>query len=162
MGRLIPGVSVVSLAFARVASTVNRMILRRPAAADPGRVLGPALALALPFGTWAAHAQSPPVEMSAPAPAGAPAADALKQRDQELDAIRAQQRESSDSQAKLRLQIEALSRDRRALNEQLIDAAARVRTVEAKIEATEARLRALDDRESIFQKSLDERRAVII
>jgi len=100
--------------------------------------------------------------MSAPAPASAPAADTLKQRDQELDAIRAQQRESSDSQAKLRLQIEALGRDRRALNEQLIDSAARVRTVEAKIEATETRLHALDERESIFQKSLDERRAVII
>jgi len=139
------------------------MILRRSRAAAAGLVVGPALAL--PFGAhWVAHAQTfaLPPEMSAPAPAGAPAADTLKQRDQELDAIRAQQRESSDSQAKLRLQIEALGRDRRALNEQLIDSAARVRTVEAKIEATETRLHALDEREAIFQKSLDERRAVII
>src|SRR5690348_1669638 len=124
------------------------MILRRSRAAAAGLVVGPALAL--PFGVHlAAHAQTfaLPPEMSAPAPAGdpAPTADTLKQRDQELDAIRAQQRESSDSQAKLRLQIEALGRDRRALNEQLIDSAARVRTVEAKIEATEARLRALDE-----------------
>jgi len=137
------------------------MILSRSRAAAAGLIVGPALAL--PFGAHsAAHAQMPPAEVSAPAPAGAPAADTLKQRDQELDAIRAQQRESSDSQAKLRLQIEALGQDRRALNEQLIDSAARVRTVEAKIEATEARLRVLDERESIFQKSLDERRAVII
>ena len=138
------------------------MILRRSRAADAGLVLGPALALALPLGTLgAAHAQTPPPEVSAPAPAAAPAADTLRERDQELDAIRAQQRESADSQAKLRLQIEALGQDRRALNEQLIDSAARVRTVEAKIDATEARLRALDERESVFQKSLDERRAVI-
>jgi len=137
------------------------MILSRSRAAAAGLIVGPALALS--FGAHsAAHAQMPPAEVSAPAPAGAPAADTLKQRDQELDAIRAQQRESSDSQAKLRLQIEALGRDRRALNEQLIDSAARVRTVEAKIEATEAKLRVLDERESIFQKSLDERRAVII
>src|ERR1051326_4211827 len=100
---------------------VINMILRRSRAAAAGLVVGPALAL--PFGAhWAAHAQTfaLPPEMSAPAPAGAPAADTLKQRDQELDAIRAQQRESSDSQARLRLQIKALGRDRRALNEQLI------------------------------------------
>jgi murein hydrolase activator len=152
------------------------MILRRSRAADAGLVLGPALALTLPLGMpGAAQAQTPPAQMpfqmpaevSAPAPAAAapaavPDADTLRQRDQELDAIRAQQRESTDSQSKLRLQIEALGRDRRALNEQLIDSAARVRAVEAKIEATEARLRALDERESVFQKSLDERRAVII
>ncbi len=139
------------------------MILCRSRAADPGLVLGSALALALPLGApWGAHAQAPPAEVPAPAPAAAPAADALKQHDQELDAIRAQQRESADSQAKLRLQIEALGQDRRTLNEQLIDSAARVRTVEAQIEATEVKLRSLDERESTFQKSLDERRAVII
>jgi murein hydrolase activator len=139
------------------------MILCRSRAADPGLFLGSALALALPFGApWAAHAQTPPAEVPAPAPAAAPAADALQQHDQELDAIRTQQRESADSQAKLRVQIEALGQDRRALNAQLIESAARVRTVEAKIEATEAKLRSLDERQSTFQKSLDERRGVII
>jgi murein hydrolase activator len=139
------------------------MILCRSRTADPGLFLGSALALALPFGApWGAHAQTPPAEVPAPASAVAPAGDALKQHDQELDAIRSQQRESADSQAKLRLQIEALGQDRRALNAQLIESAARVRTVEAKIEATEAKLRSLDERESTFQKSLDERRGVII
>ncbi len=140
------------------------MILRRSRATDPSLVVGSALVLALPFGVPAgAHAQAPPAEVPAPAPAAAaPAADALKQHDQELDAIRAQQRQSADSQAKLRLQIEALGQDRRALNQQLIESAAQVRTVEAKIEATEAKLHTLDERESVLQKSLDERRAVII
>jgi murein hydrolase activator len=139
------------------------MILRRSRATDPSLVLGSALVLALPFGVASgAHAQASPAEVPAPAPAAAPAADALKQHDQELDAIRAQQRQSADSQAKLRLQIDALGQDRRALNQQLIESAAQVRTVEAKIEATEAKLHSLDERESVFQKSLDERRAVII
>jgi murein hydrolase activator len=137
------------------------MILRRSRTADPGFVLGSALALALPVGaSWHAHAQTPPADIAAPADASSP--DALKQHDHELDAIRAQQRESADSQAKLRLQIEALGQDRRALNQQLIESAGRVRTVEAKIEATEAKLHTLDERQSVFQKSLDDRRGVII
>ena len=41
-----------------------------------------------------------------------------------------------ESQAKLRREIEAIGDDRRALNQQLIDCAARVRDVEANIEAT--------------------------
>jgi murein hydrolase activator len=138
------------------------MILRRSRAADPGLVIGSALTLALPLGApWGAHAQAPLAEVPAPGPAAEPA-EALKQHDQELDSIRAQQRESADSQAKLRLQIEALGQDRRALNQQLIESAAQVRTVEAKIEATEAKLHSLDERETVFQKSLDERRGVII
>jgi murein hydrolase activator len=137
------------------------MILRRSRTADPGLVLGSALALALPVGaSWHAHAQTPPADIAAPADVSSP--DALKQHDHELDSIRAQQRESADSQAKLRLQIEALGQDRRALNQQLIESAGRVRTVEAKIEATEAKLHALDERQSVFQKSLDDRRGVII
>jgi murein hydrolase activator len=117
--------------------------------------------LALPVGaSCPAHAQTPPADIAAPADASSP--DALQQHDHELDAIRAQQRESADSQAKLRLQIEALGQDRRALNQQLIESAGRVRTVEAKIEATEAKLHALDERQSVFQKSLDDRRGVII
>ena len=89
-------------------------------------------------------------------------ADALKQRNQELDAARAQERESAESQAKLRREIDALGDDRRALNRQLIDTAARVRDVEASIEATQARLKPLEDQEGLFRKSLDERRATIV
>jgi septal ring factor EnvC (AmiA/AmiB activator) len=142
------------------------MILRRPRSTDPRLVLGSALALALPLGAgWAAFAQTPvdqPPPSAAPAENAAPPADALKQHDQELDAIRAKQRESADSQAKLRSEITAIGEDRRALNKQLIDAAARVRNVEAKIDATQARLKALDERKQIFEKSLEERRGVIV
>ena len=156
------------------------MILRRSSRTDPRLVLGTALAFALPLGANpAALAQTPPakapvqapvapgpVPYLAPQPAlpGSPPtdADALKQRDQELEAARARERESAENQAKLKREIEALGDDRRALNQQLIDTAAHVRGVEASIEATEGRLKPLDEQERLFQKSLDERRAVII
>jgi murein hydrolase activator len=151
------------------------MILRRSRPTDPRFALGPALALLLPFGAnvaalaqtgAATDTQNPgaqvPPGATMPAAGAAQSPDALKQHDQELDAVRAQQRESADSQAKLRLQIEALAEDRRALNQQLIESAARVRDVEAKIDAAQARLQFLDQREQIFQKSLDERRAAIV
>jgi murein hydrolase activator len=142
------------------------MILRRPRSTDPRFMLGSALALALPLGaTWVAlaHAQSNQIAPSAtPAPNAAPAGETLKQHDQELDAIRAQQRESADSQAKLRSQITSLGEDRRALNKQLIDSATRVRGVEGKIEATQLRLHALDERKKLFEQSLEERRDVIV
>jgi septal ring factor EnvC (AmiA/AmiB activator) len=99
-----------------------------------------------------------------PAPSEQPLSDtdALRQHDQELDAARARQRDAAENQAKLRRQIQALGEDRRKLNQQLIDTAARIRDVEASIDATQARLRPLDDQEQLFQKSLDERRAVIV
>lgn len=137
------------------------MILRRPRSPDPRLVFGSALALALPLGApLVAFAQAPSAQVQTqPAP---PADGTLEQHDQELDAVRAQQRQSADSQAKLKLQIQTLSADRRALNQQLIESAARVRDVEAKIDTLQARLKTLDQREQVFQKSLDERRGAII
>jgi murein hydrolase activator len=150
------------------------MILRRPRRADPCLVLGSALAFALPFGatgTAFAQTQSPPapatqVPSAVPSPTAPPpalsAADALKQHDQELDAARAQQKVSLEEQGKLKQEIEAISADRAALNQQLIDTATHVRDVEASIDATQARLKPLDVREQEFRTSLDERRAVIV
>jgi murein hydrolase activator len=157
------------------------MILQWSRPAHPRLMLGSALVLVLPFAAGlGALAQTPsaqtpvaqtpdaqPPSGPAPTPAKSTAAtippqDALKQHDQELDAVRAQQRESADNQAKLKLQIEALGEDRRALNQQLIDSAARVRGVEAKIDAAQTRLQSLDNREQVFQKSLDQRRTAIV
>ena len=161
------------------------MILRRSNRTDPRLVLGSALVFMLPLGAnlaalgqtpsnqipagagWPPATQVPSPSLvpapSPPAPAAAkPDAAALKQHDQELDAARAKERESAENQAKLRREIDALGDDRRALNRQLIDTAARVRDVEASIEATQARLRPLDEQEGFFRKSLDERRVVIV
>ena len=103
---------------------------------------------------------APAASPDAAAPAGADA-DALKLHDRELDAVRAQERASAESQAKLRREIDTLGDDRRALNQQLIDTATRVRNVEASITAEQTRLKPLDDRETSLRKSLDERRTVI-
>jgi len=89
-------------------------------------------------------------------------ADAIKQRDQELDATRQKERESAESQAKLRREMESLAADRSALNKQLIDTATRVRDLEASIEATQARLKPLDEQEAVLRKSLDERRVAVV
>src|SRR6202035_1963829 len=158
------------------------MILRRASRTDPRFVLGSALAFVLPLGAnLAAFAQdsstpaaqvplpqvpSPQVPSPSVVPApGTPAKpdlNVLKQHDQELDAARAQQRAALEAQTRLKLEIEAIGADRRTLNQQLIDTAARVRDVETNIEATQARLKPLDEREHIFQTSLDERRTVIV
>ena len=150
------------------------MILRRSSRADPCLVLGSALAFALPLGAIGAafaQTQSSPApvtqvpsaapSLTAPAPALS-AADVLKQHDQELDAARTQQKVSLEEQGKHKQEIEAISADRAALNQQLIDTAAHVRDVEASIDATQARLKPLDEREQEFRTSLDERRSVIV
>jgi septal ring factor EnvC (AmiA/AmiB activator) len=140
------------------------MILRRSNRSDPRLAFGSALAFVLPIGAQlalssAAAAQSvaPPAADQAPNPA-----DALKQRDQDLDAALARQRDSAEAQAKLRSEIEALGQDRRKFNAQMIDTAARVRDVEANISAAQTRLDALNEQEQALQKSLDQRRAVIV
>jgi septal ring factor EnvC (AmiA/AmiB activator) len=150
---------------------LNAMILRRASRTDPRIMFGSALAFALPLGAnLTALAQSPPTPaVQAPAvqtpttqTSTQSPVDVLKQHDQELDAARAQQRAALETQTKLKLEIEAIGADRRALNQQLIDTAARVRDVEANIDATQARLQPLDERERVFQTSLDERREVIV
>lgn len=87
--------------------------------------------------------------------------DALKQHDQELQATRDAHRKSVETEVALKREIEQFGADRRKLNQDLIDTAARLRGVEDKIAASEARLKPLDDSERTIQKSLDGRRAVI-
>ena len=112
-----------------------------------------------------AHAQAtppqatPPVEQAA-APATSP--DAIKQREQELEAAREQQRKATELQEKLKADIATIGQDRSKLNQQLIDIAGQVRGVETRIADTEARLQPLDGRERDIRTSLDSRRAEIV
>jgi len=106
-----------------------------------------ACALALPIG--AASAQKPTL-------------DDVRQRDQELDAVRAEQRKALESQKALRDEINAIGEDRRKLNQALIDTAAGIRSVEGRVAGTETRLQQLIDSEASIRKSLDGRRAVIV
>ena len=88
--------------------------------------------------------------------------DAIKQREQELEATRVQQKSAADLQAKLKADIAAIGQDRSKLNQQLIDIAAQVRGVETRIGDAEARLRPLDSREQQIRGSLDSRRSEIV
>ncbi len=125
--------------------TRNRTVSRR--------LIGLALGLALPLGlAGAAPAQQPGTTQAAPGKSA---------REQELDALRAEQRKAAETEALLRSEIAALGEDRRKLNEALIGTAARLRVVEGHIVAAEARLKKLEDNERAVRRSLDGRRAVI-
>jgi septal ring factor EnvC (AmiA/AmiB activator) len=88
--------------------------------------------------------------------------DAIKQREQELEAARAQQKGAAELQQKLKADIASIGQDRSKLNAQLIDIAAQVRGIETRIGDAEARLRPLDTREQQIRGSLDSRRAEIV
>jgi septal ring factor EnvC (AmiA/AmiB activator) len=101
-------------------------------------------------------------QVAAATPQVAPSPDAIKQREQELEAARAQQKGAAELQEKLKADIAAIGQDRSKLNQQLIDIAARVRGVETRIGDAEARLRPLDAREQQIRSSLDSRRSEIV
>src|SRR3569832_1123819 len=87
--------------------------------------------------------------------------DTLKQRDEDLKALREQQQKSTQTEAEIKRQIEEIGNDRRKLNQALIDGAAKLREVETKVADTETRLKPLDAREATIRTSLEGRRNVI-
>jgi murein hydrolase activator len=110
-----------------------------------------------PSGSTAASAQT--TRPQAPPEAGS--LDALKTRDHELEALRAEQRRALENEARLKREIESIGDDRRRFNQQLIDTASRVLAVEQRIAQTQARLEPLDEREQALRTSLEQRRSVI-
>ena len=97
-----------------------------------------------------------------PPQAATPLPDAIKKREQELEAARAQQKNAAELQQKLKAEVAAIGQDRSQLNAQLITIAAQVRAVEGRIGDAEARLRPLDTREKQIRSSLDSRRAEVV
>jgi septal ring factor EnvC (AmiA/AmiB activator) len=96
------------------------------------------------------------------APPSAVSSDAIKQREQELEAARTEQKNAAELRQKLQADIAAIGQDRSKLNQQLIDTATKVRTVETSIGDAESRLRPLDGREAQIRGSLESRRAEIV
>ncbi len=130
------------------------------ASPQPARV-----ALGLLLSASLAMASLPPAMAQPAAPgqqATAVSPEALKQREEELEAAREQQRKAAELQQKLKADIAAIGQDRSKLNQQLIDIATQVRGFEARIGETEGRLRPLDSREQQLRASLDSRRSEII
>jgi murein hydrolase activator len=118
---------------------------------DPRSALIAGLGLVLPFAlSTPGQAQTAKTERL----------ETLRQHDQELGAVRDEQKKAADSEASLKREIEQIGADRRKLNQDLIDTAGRVRGVERKITTTEAKLKPLDENERAIHRSLDARRAV--
>lgn len=126
------------------------MTLGARKSSGPSRLCG--LALAACLGATSVLAQTP-----APSPS-APDQATLDQRNQELEALRARQKEATEAQQRLKDEIAAIGQDRTKLNQQLIDTAARIRTIEANISDSEGRIRPLDAREAEIRLSLETRR----
>jgi len=111
-----------------------------------------------------AFAQAPPAASAstqAAVSAQPDSGDAIRQREQELEAMRQQQQRAAEAQQKLNAEIAAIGQDRTKLNQQLIDAAGRVRLIETQIADAEGRIRALDDRQDKIHQSLASRRAEV-
>lgn len=87
--------------------------------------------------------------------------ETLKQHDQDLEKLRAEQRKAVEAEAALKREIENIGTDRRKLNQDLVDTAARLRKVENQIVDTEARLKPLDAKDTAIRKSLDGRQTAI-
>ncbi len=118
-------------------------------------------ALALPLVVTAAHGQTAnPSKAELPVDKSQ-ALDGLKARDRELEDTRERQRKAIETEAALKREIEQIGADRRKLAQDMIDTAARLRGVEAKVEATQERLKPLNDNEDKIRTSLDGRRVVI-
>jgi murein hydrolase activator len=105
-------------------------------------------------------ANPPPTAKPAPAPQP-DSFDALKKGNQDLDAIRAEQKKAADTEARLKREIEAIGDDRRQLSQQLVDTAARIRADETKVAAGQDQLKPLYARDETLRQSLDERRGVM-
>src|SRR5579883_1893706 len=87
--------------------------------------------------------------------------DALKQCNQDLNALQAEQQKAADTEAKLKREIASIGDDRRRLNQQLIDTAMRIRSDENQIASAQDRLKPLDAREQALRQSLDQRRGLM-
>ena len=85
----------------------------------------------------------------------------LQQHDQELEAIRAQQRKAAETERNLKLEIAKIGDDRRKLNAALLDAAAKLRAAEIRVAEAEARLKPLDATEQSLRHSLENRRTTM-
>src|SRR5262249_61423636 len=110
------------------------------AAAESGQCSSVAAALSLAL--LSTGVALPAAAQIAPQPSVS--ADAIKQREQELEAARIEQRSTTELQQKLKADIAAIGQDSSTLNQQLIDTATQVRTIEESLGGAASRLRPLD------------------
>lgn len=83
------------------------------------------------------------------------------ERQRELEILRGDLERRQAAEAKLKSEVEALKNDRQKFAQALVDTAARIKAIESRLTAAEARLKPLDSREVQIQKSLESRQAVL-
>ena len=142
--------------FAGQASHLTAMMPFAAHSAGSCHAVAIVLALALPLGLG-----SPAQAEAARQGPGEVTVEAVKQHDQELQGVLAEQRKAAEAEKRLRAEIDAIGEDRRKLNQSLIDTATRIRSVEGRITVAEQRLKRLDDNETTLRGSLDARRDTI-
>jgi murein hydrolase activator len=160
------------------ASALHRPTCTSRVATRLWAVAAVSLALALALGAALACGGAAQAQIASPAVGAAPAnpapakpavtrppkgssLDAQRQRDQELQSLRAEQRKAALAEHKLSAQNDSLTEERPKLNQSLIDTAARIHAAEERVIAAEQSMRQLESRESELRASLDNRRAVI-
>lgn len=125
------------------------------------RALGVALALGLVAGVAAgARVAAQP----APAPAaeaGQAAAERKRRTEAELEALAREIELGAERQAQLRVEIDALEKDRVRLAEKVLETAGRVRRLEGDIGRSEGRITAIEERAGRIRASLAARKAVL-
>jgi len=119
------------------------------------------VALLLPLGAPIALGQEGANARIQPGAVETPSGDQKALRERELDAVREAQRKAAEAEAGLRAEIESISADRSQLNKALIETAGRVRALEARIAASDGRVKTLDDNDRAIRRSLEGRRSVI-
>jgi septal ring factor EnvC (AmiA/AmiB activator) len=87
--------------------------------------------------------------------------ESLKKDAQDLEAVQAEQKKAIENAARLKHEVDSIGEDRRQLNQQLIDTAARIRAAETQVADTQERLKPLDTREQTLRQSLEDRRGVM-
>jgi septal ring factor EnvC (AmiA/AmiB activator) len=146
-----PALAAALIALPLAVATAQTQTSPRPPGEVPFINFPPALGTPPARGT---AADTPPTQ-------AAPKVDELSKRDRELQAIRSEQKKAREQETRLRREVETIGEDRRKLNRQLIDVAARVRNFEQQVAATEERLPPLDEKERNLRASLDSRREVV-
>ena len=94
-------------------------------------------------------------------PAAKPQDEAVKKGSQDLEAIEAEQKKAIETAARLKHEVDSIGDDRRQLNQQLIDTAARIRAAETQVSGAQDRLTPLDAHEQSLRQSLEDRRGVM-
>src|SRR5262245_26474857 len=103
----------------------------------PAVALGLALSIAVTLSA-ASQSRAPSEAVRAPQRAkDAEGLNKLRQRDMELERVRAEQKQVTETEASLKKELVTIGDDRRKLNQALIDTAERLRSTEAKVADSE-------------------------